>query len=203
MKRAMRFGISIAACVAAVGTIGAIAAHALGRLDVSLERTIDRDVERLLALDRARQQFRAMNALERDAIFADAPEELAAIIVKLDDASVALEAQLHHYAGLMPSDDTPLLAAVDGASARWLGVDVRVRATALHNREEALALAKLHRFDDAWESAFDTLTEANQRRLAAQVVRVEQDHLQVVSWLVALSAGAGLLGFAYGRKPRV
>jgi hypothetical protein len=197
MKRALRFGISIAG----VGLVAISAQLALGLLDRSIEH-IDRDRERLLALARARADFRDMNALERDAILADSRAELATTDAKLDDASIALESELHHYAGLMRSEDTPLLAAVDGARARWLGVDARVRAAALDNRDEALALSKLHRLDADWESVFDSLTRADERRLKLQMALVEQGHVEWVAWSVALSAAAAAFGFAFGRKPR-
>ena len=68
MQLTLRFVVLIVALLAAVAASAYSGMSALARLDEALDRIVEDDMERLLAITHARRLFRSMVVLERDYI---------------------------------------------------------------------------------------------------------------------------------------
>ena len=117
-----RFVVLIAALMAAVAATTVAGLSAMERLDGALNRVVDSDTPRLLAITHVRRLFRSMVVLERDFLLAKDPKERDALERKAGTLPGELAAQLERYAQLAPADDQKLLADIRGARDRFVAL---------------------------------------------------------------------------------
>jgi hypothetical protein len=196
MKLTMRFVVLVAALLAAVAVSATTGLMALHRLDRALTGIVENDMERLLAITHTRRLFRAMVVLERDYILAKTAPERADMDANMESLGVELQQQLHRYAGLMPNQDTPIVAGIGEAATRWQELDERVRAAAQRDQDEAATLAKQHSLE--WEKSIGDLVSLSERRLAAQAAHNHAVYRTAESRLIGVSAAAALLAAVFG-----
>src|SRR5262245_15849077 len=105
MRLTWRFVVLIAALLGAVAATTVAGLSAMERLDGALNRVVDSDTPRLLAITHVRRLFRSMVVLERDFILASDSKERTALDRKAGTLTVELNEQLDRYAKLAPADD--------------------------------------------------------------------------------------------------
>jgi two-component system chemotaxis sensor kinase CheA len=200
MKLTLRFVLLVAALVAAVGVSAYSGLDALTRLDAALTRVVGTDVERLLAITHSRRLFRSMVVQERDYILAHKAAERAAMDGKFAKLAKELAEQLDAYEKLMPPpEDAKTIADIRGARSRWIELNLRVRAAAARNQDEAQLLAAEHAKDPiSWETAINGLVKLSDKRLDEQVAETHGVFLSARSHLFWVSAVASLLAAVFG-----
>lgn len=110
-----RFVALIAALMAAVAATTVAGLSAMERLDAALDRVVESDTPRLLAITHVRRLFRSMVVLERDFILAKDAKERTALERKAGALPAELAEQLETYARLAPADDGQMLTDIRGA----------------------------------------------------------------------------------------
>jgi two-component system chemotaxis sensor kinase CheA len=199
MKLTFRFLLLVVSLLAAVGVCVLTGSRALGQLDVALQRVVDDDVERLLAITHARRVFRSMVVLERDYILTKSDKERAEMSAKMGSLSSELSQYLARYEKSMHEADRGTVNDIRGARERWLELHARVRAAAELGQEQALLASKEHAKDPvSWESAIGALIKASEARLAEQVTNTHAAIQRAQSTLIYDSLAAAALALGFG-----
>ena len=118
MQLTLRFVVLIVALLAAVAASAKSGMSALTRLDEALNRIVEDDMERLLAITHSRRLFRSMVVLERDYILSRDAREREQFDKKVGSLASDLSAQLAKYARSMPAQDEAAIASIQRASSR-------------------------------------------------------------------------------------
>jgi len=199
MQLTWRFVVLIAALLGAVAATTFAGMSAMESLDGALNRVVDTDTPRLLAITHARRLFRSMTVLERDFILAKDAAERKTLNTKAGTLATELTEQLERYAKLAPPDDKQIVEDIRGARDRYIALSKQVREKALEDTEAALVLAKQHSKDPvSWEKAIGGLVKLSEERLDKQVAQTHALYVQARRTLFTVSALAALLGAGLG-----
>jgi two-component system chemotaxis sensor kinase CheA len=200
MKLTARFAALIAVLVVAIGASCFAGLRSLAHLDVSLERVVQQDMQRLLVVTNVRRLFRSMGVIERDHLLAKDPGERGELNRKMLAARRDLEEGLDRYEGLAVDEDRAPLIALRGAFARWSALDDEVLAlSAARKNEAAYPLAQTHAADPvSWESIIAALVKRNEQRLAEQTSATRATYRTARTVLIVTGVVATLIACLAG-----